>query len=109
MAVTNPVSKAAIPHGKQRSMPVDPYDSCSFAPTSGIWQSVWWQHRPSGYLAAVELLSRDGLDGFDAVVRTGERSSPATRSPSACWTDPVSRSGLARSGLARSGLAAGLS
>lgn len=71
IAVTNPVSKAAIPHGKQRSMPVDPYDSCSFSSTSGIWQSVWWQHRPAGYLAAVELHSRDALDGFDAIVRTG--------------------------------------
>lgn len=70
VAVVNPIDKAATPHGKQRSIPADPYDVCSFTPCSGIWQSVWWQHRPAGFIAGIAVHSRDALDGFDVVVET---------------------------------------
>ncbi|SDS17574.1 glycoside hydrolase family 2 protein [Microlunatus soli] len=77
--VRNPRDKGAIPHGKQRSIPLDPYDSCSFSPCSGIWQSVWWELRPERHLAAVELRPRSTLDGWDATIRVaGPEPDPAS-------------------------------
>ena len=66
--VRNPLDKAAIPHGKQRSIPADSYDSCAFSPSGGIWQSVWWELRPERHLDAVELRPRESLDGWDVRV-----------------------------------------
>ncbi|AMM19405.1 glycosyl hydrolase family 2 [Frondihabitans sp. PAMC 28766] len=63
--VDSPVDKRSIAHGKQRSVPRDDYDGCSFTPTSGIWQSVWLEGRPATYLAGLDLRATDGLDGID--------------------------------------------
>ncbi|MCU1526551.1 MAG: glycosyl hydrolase family 2 [Frondihabitans sp.] len=62
--VDAPIDKRSIAHGKQRSVPRDDYDGCSFTPTSGIWQSVWLEWRPATYLAALQLTPTPGLDGI---------------------------------------------
>lgn len=64
IGVRAPVDKRDIPHGKQRSLPADPYDNCSFTPHSGIWQSVWLEARPATHLAGLSLRPTDGLDGI---------------------------------------------
>ncbi|MCU1491077.1 MAG: glycosyl hydrolase family 2, partial [Acidimicrobiaceae bacterium] len=69
VAVEAPIDKRAIAHGKQRSIPADDYDSCSFQPSSGIWQPVWLEPRPATFLAQVRLVSFEGLDGLRARVR----------------------------------------
>lgn len=69
--VDAPVDKGEIPHGKQRSIPADPYDSCSFTPCSGIWQSVWLEERPVTFVDNVELKPLPGLDGFRLRVSVG--------------------------------------
>ncbi|PUB32089.1 glycosyl hydrolase family 2 [Promicromonospora sp. AC04] len=65
--VQAPADKRDIPHGKQRSIPRDDYDSVSFTPTSGIWQPVWLEARGRTYAARVELRG-DSLTGFDVAV-----------------------------------------
>ena len=65
--VEAPTDKADIPHGKQRSIPEDPYDVCSFTPCSGIWQSVWLEQRPVTYLRVVRFTSAASLDRFHVV------------------------------------------
>ncbi|MBN8883547.1 MAG: glycoside hydrolase family 2 [Salana multivorans] len=62
-----PLDKRDLPHGKQRSLPSDDYDSVSFSPTSGIWQSVWLEPRAATHAAAV-VAGGDSLTGFDVVV-----------------------------------------
>jgi beta-galactosidase/beta-glucuronidase len=69
--VMAPTDKRHIPHGKQRSIPADDYDGCSFTPTSGIWQSVWIEGRPASYIDHVRLTPSPNLDGIDAVVILG--------------------------------------
>jgi beta-galactosidase/beta-glucuronidase len=64
ICVDAPLDKGEIPHGKQRSIPPDPYDVCSFNPCSGIWQSVWLEQRPPTYLRTVEMEALPDLDGF---------------------------------------------
>jgi beta-galactosidase/beta-glucuronidase len=66
--VEAPVDKRFIAHGKQRSIPRDDYDGCSFTPSSGIWQSVWLEARPATHLSLVALTPRSSLDGFDVEV-----------------------------------------
>lgn len=61
-----PIDKRHIVHGKQRSIPRDDYDSCSFTPSSGIWQSVWLESRPATYLAGVSLVPAASLDAIEA-------------------------------------------
>ena len=62
--VDAPLDKRSIAHGKQRSIPRDDYDSCTFTPTSGIWQSVWLEARPATHLAWLLALPTDDLTGF---------------------------------------------
>lgn len=67
--VVAPADKRYIAHGKQRSLPRDDYDGCSFTPSSGIWQSVWLEARPATHLTLVALTPRATLDSFDVEVR----------------------------------------
>jgi beta-galactosidase/beta-glucuronidase len=62
--VEAPVDKRFIPHGKQRSQPPDDYDGCSFTPSSGIWQTVWLEPRPSTYIAELQLRPSADLTGI---------------------------------------------
>jgi beta-galactosidase/beta-glucuronidase len=62
--VEAPVDKLSIAHGKQRSVPRDDYDGCSFTPSSGIWQSVWIESRPATYLETLGLVPTLDLDGI---------------------------------------------
>lgn len=59
--VEAPLDKLAIPHGKQRSRPVDDYDGCAFTASSGIWQSVWVEGRPATAIEQVQLRVGDDL------------------------------------------------
>jgi hypothetical protein len=61
--VDAPADKAEIAHGKQRSVPADPYDVCSFTASSGIWQSVWLEARPATYIERVSVAPNENLDG----------------------------------------------
>jgi hypothetical protein len=63
-----PVDKRFIPHGKQRSMPADDYDGCAFTPSSGIWQTVWLEPRPSSYISRLSLRPTPQLDGIEVSV-----------------------------------------
>jgi len=65
--VQAPVDKRSIVHGKQRSVPRDDYDDCAFAPSSGIWQSVWLESRPPVHLATVHLTPGPTLDAIEVV------------------------------------------
>lgn len=62
--VDAPVDKRAIEHGKQRSIPIDDYDSCAFEPSSGIWQPVWLEPRPATFVRSVRVESSPGLDAL---------------------------------------------
>ena len=64
--VDAPLDKREIAHGKQRSIPRDDYDACSFTASSGIWQPVWIEARPATYLRSVALRPTEGLDGIVA-------------------------------------------
>jgi beta-galactosidase/beta-glucuronidase len=64
--VEAPIDKREIAHGKQRSIPRDDYDGCSFTPSSGIWQSVWLEARPATYVQQVSLRPSAGLDAIVA-------------------------------------------
>lgn len=66
--VDAPTDKRYIAHGKQRSLPRDDYDSCSFTPSSGIWQPVWLESRPRTHIAAVRVVPSPQLDAFDVTV-----------------------------------------
>ncbi|WP_432991009.1 glycoside hydrolase family 2 protein [Dactylosporangium sp. CA-233914] len=69
--VESPDDKRFIPHGKQRSIPADDYDGCSFTPSSGIWQSVWLESRPQTHLEHVRLTPDDDLSGIVARITIG--------------------------------------
>lgn len=88
--VRSPRDRREIAHGKQRSLPADPYDSCSFTPTSGIWQSVWLEARPATHLSGLSI--RPGNDLASFVVRV-EVAGPDAASCSVAVTvegcDPV--------------------
>ena len=62
------MDKRFLVHGKQRSVPVDDYDGCSFTPSSGIWQSVWLEARPATYIERVDLRPAASLDAFEVTV-----------------------------------------
>ncbi|WP_442543638.1 glycoside hydrolase family 2 protein [Arthrobacter sp. KN11-1C] len=66
--VSAPIDKRYIVHGKQRSIPRDDYDNCSFTPSSGIWQSVWLEARPATYITGVRLNPVASLDAIEARV-----------------------------------------
>ncbi|MGH3267342.1 MAG: glycoside hydrolase family 2 protein, partial [Trebonia sp.] len=67
--VDAPNDKRRIAHGKQRGIPAADYDSCSFQPSSGIWQPVWLEPRPATFLDRVAIAPTRELDGFDVAVR----------------------------------------
>jgi beta-galactosidase/beta-glucuronidase len=64
--VSAPIDKRYIVHGKQRSIPRDDYDNCSFTPSSGIWQPVWLESRPATFVSSVSLVPTDDLAGIEA-------------------------------------------
>lgn len=66
--VEAPLDKLSIPHGKQRSRPVDDYDGCAFTASSGIWQSVWLEGRPATFIEHVQLRPTDDLQGISAQI-----------------------------------------
>lgn len=77
--VEAPIDKRWIPHGKQRSVPNDDFDPCSFRPTSGIWQSVWLEERPVAHITALQLRPAADLSGIDVLVRcAGPADEPST-------------------------------
>jgi len=74
VAVHAPTDKREIVHGKQRSVPRDDYDDCAFAPSSGIWQSVWLEARPATYITGLRLRPSEDLAAIVAEVSiAGER------------------------------------
>jgi Glycosyl hydrolases family 2, TIM barrel domain/Glycosyl hydrolases family 2, sugar binding domain/Glycosyl hydrolases family 2 len=79
VGVEAPNDKRAIAHGKQRGIPAADYDSCSFQPSSGIWQPVWLEPRPATYLRQVRVKPAAGLDGFEVAVRVAGPSAAGAR------------------------------
>jgi hypothetical protein len=69
--VDAPADKRFLAHGKQRSVPADDYDGCSFTPSSGIWQPVWLEARPAVHVTQVRLRPAAALDAFDVEVLIG--------------------------------------
>jgi len=49
--VYDPTGEGVGPHGKQVLNPVNIY----YTPTSGIWQTVWMEVVPAGYIAGIRL------------------------------------------------------
>ena len=68
VGVDAPNDKQHIAHGKQRGIPAADYDSCSFQPSSGIWQPVWLEPRPATFLRQVRVQPATRLDGFEVSV-----------------------------------------
>ena len=77
--VEDPANLDEIPHGKQRNLPPDPWDSCAFTPSSGIWQTVWLEARPANHIESVHLtpdvpgqrvIARIGVTGTGAAQLT---------------------------------------
>ncbi|HEX4287295.1 MAG TPA: glycoside hydrolase family 2 TIM barrel-domain containing protein [Trebonia sp.] len=79
VGVEAPNDKQHIAHGKQRSIPAADYDSCSFQPSSGIWQPVWLEPRPATFLRQVEIVPAQRLDGFEVAVRVAGPSAAGAR------------------------------
>jgi beta-galactosidase/beta-glucuronidase len=79
VVVDAPNDKQHIAHGKQRSIPAADYDSCSFQPSSGIWQPVWLEPRPATFLGQVRIDPNNTLDGFDVAVRVAGPSAAGAR------------------------------
>jgi hypothetical protein len=87
--VDDPANLEEIPHGKQRNAPPDPWDSCAFTPSSGIWQSVWLEPRPASHLTAVQFtpdvarqraVARIGFTGTGAAQLTATITPPSGKS-----------------------------
>ncbi|MGO4533903.1 glycoside hydrolase family 2 protein [Leifsonia sp. 2MCAF36] len=95
--VDAPIDKRYIAHGKQRSVPRDDYDGCSFTPTSGIWQSVWLEGRPATYLATLGLTPTADLDGI--LVRATISGPSATGATARIALDGVDAISVDRSAL----------
>src|ERR1700749_727512 len=79
VGVEAPNDKRDIPHGKQPSIPAADYDSCSFQPSSGIWQPVWLEPRPATFLRQVAIAATEGLDGFAVAIRVAGPSAAGAR------------------------------
>ncbi len=77
VGVEAPNDKQHIAHGKQRGIPAADYDSCSFQPSSGIWQPVWLEPRPATFLRQVRVQPATRLDGFEVSVDAAGRRPPA--------------------------------
>jgi len=69
VTVSAPVDKREIAHGKQRSVPRDDYDDCAFAPSAGMWQSVWLEARPETYLESFQLRPSADLRDIEVSAR----------------------------------------
>lgn len=101
VGVEAPNDKQAIAHGKQRGIPAADYDSCSFQPSSGIWQPVWLEPRPATFLRQVRLEPAERLDGFHVAVRAagpaagGARLTVAVEGSGASVTAEVGPDGTA--------------
>ena len=77
--VDAPIDKRAIVHGKQRSIPRDDYDGCSFTPSSGIWQPVWLEARPATHVRRIALRAGRDLNAIEATIEiAGEHAIGAT-------------------------------
>lgn len=79
VGVEAPNDKRAIAHGKQRGIPAADYDSCSFQPSSGIWQPVWLEPRPATFLSQVRVRPAVRLDGFEVALRVAGPSAAGAR------------------------------
>jgi beta-galactosidase/beta-glucuronidase len=79
VGVAAPNDKQHIAHGKQRSIPAADYDSCSFQPSSGIWQPVWLEPRPATFLRQVAIVPSERLDGFTVALRVAGLSAADAR------------------------------
>jgi len=77
--VDAPNDKQAIAHGKQRGIPAADYDSCSFQPSSGIWQPVWLEPRPATFLRQLQVGATERLDGFSVAIRAAGPSASGAR------------------------------
>ena len=53
--VDDPADLSEIPHGKQSSIPPNPWDDVDFTPVSGIWQTVWLEARPAAHIAQAHI------------------------------------------------------
>lgn len=53
--VDDPADLSEIPHGKQSSIPPNPWDDVDFTPVSGIWQTVWLEARPATYITQAHI------------------------------------------------------
>jgi beta-galactosidase/beta-glucuronidase len=102
VGVDAPIDKQAIAHGKQRSIPAADYDSCSFQPSSGIWQPVWLEPRPATFLRRILLRPGAALDGFAVTVQAegpsagGARLTLEIEGTGATVTAPTGADGCAR-------------
>jgi beta-galactosidase/beta-glucuronidase len=79
VGVAAPNDKQHIAHGKQRSIPAADYDSCSFQPSSGIWQPAWLEPRPATFLRQVAIVPAERLDGFEVAIRVAGPSAAGAR------------------------------
>lgn len=53
--VDDPADLSEIPHGKQSSVPANPWDDVDFTTVSGIWQTVWLEARPAAYITQAHI------------------------------------------------------
>ncbi len=53
--VEDPADLSEIPHGKQSSIPANPWDDVDFTTVSGIWQTVWLEARPAAYIVQAHI------------------------------------------------------
>jgi hypothetical protein len=51
----DPANLYEIPHGKQKSSPPDPWQQFHFTSSSGIWQTVWLEARPTAHITSIRL------------------------------------------------------
>lgn len=84
-----PLDKRDIAHGKQRSIPRDDYDGCSFTPSSGIWQPVWLEARPTAHIRSLQLRPGPELSSIHATIATAGVNDPAQVSVSLHGGAPV--------------------
>lgn len=53
--VDDPADLLEIPHGKQSSVPANPWDDVDFTTVSGIWQTVWLEAHPAAYITQAHI------------------------------------------------------
>jgi hypothetical protein len=67
--VDDPANLYQIPHGKQASLPPDPWQQFSFTPSSGIWQTVWLEARPKTFIDSVHCTPNVAEEAVYVTVR----------------------------------------